>query len=75
MPLAMSRPIKHSISSRSTSHPAAAARAWRSRSGMRAAPAARSVPCQHSDYLSEGFCESKRCSRSTYPESYITEYT
>jgi hypothetical protein len=22
----------------------------------------------------EGFCESRRCSRDTYPESYITEY-
>jgi hypothetical protein len=26
-------------------------------------------------FLGEGFCESRRCSRDTYPESYITEYT
>ena len=24
--------------------------------------------------LWEGFCKSRRCSRDTYPESYITEY-
>jgi len=23
----------------------------------------------------EGFCESRRCSRDTHPESYVTEYT
>ena len=23
----------------------------------------------------EGYCESRRCSRDTHPESYITEYT
>ena len=28
-----------------------------------------------SGLLWEGFRESRRCSRDTYPESYITEYT
>ena len=35
------------------------------------------VPAQdvNSDRLRVGFRESRRCSRDTYPESYITEHT